>query len=71
MVLSLHVKDDLECLDKQPCLLATMFSFTMVSELENESLQGAYLYCDLNDSKWIQSGKATAGGLISQHEQQI
>ena len=71
MVLSSHVKEDIDCLDRQSCLLGTIFQFKMVSELENNDLQGSYLYHDLNDSKWIRSGKATGRGLLSRHEQHM
>jgi hypothetical protein len=54
MVIFNHVKEDIESKSDKDCLLAKPNSFRLVTELLVED--GAYLYYDDNDCKWIRAG---------------
>ena len=69
MTLFDHVKKDLECMqDISSTLLGNLNQFVKVEEKESK-LQGAYLYYDSNDGKWIRSGKVTRRGFRVRHEE--
>ena len=57
MCLNGHVKSDLECL-RVATLLGSETNFCMAMNAKSTQ-QGAYLYYDRNDCKWIRSGKVT------------
>ena len=72
MVLMQHVKQDIKCLDENTTLLTTPQSFKWISNINQSIINniGAYLYFDINDHKWVRSGKSTgSGGFISRHKQ--
>ena len=52
------VKDSVEVLDENACLLKGNDKFILISE-DEANKHGAYLYFDNNDLKWIRSGKVT------------
>ena len=68
MVLFDHVKRDLSCLDESTTLLSTHGNYLMIANVES-NLQGAYLYYDMNDNKWIRSGKVTGRGFDVRHKE--
>ena len=57
MVLHGHVKDNIGVLSENGTLLKLLHNFVGINE-EDLKQQGAYLYYDTNDEKWIRSGKA-------------
>ena len=70
MILSKHIKRDIQCLEQQSTLLDTRLeNFELVGS--SNTLEGAYLYFDCNEGKWIRSGKCTAGGFTIQHRQHL
>ena len=73
MVILKQVKQDIQSLDKNATLLDTPSRFKWVRCNINSNVMnyvGAYLYFDVNDRKWVRSGKSTvAGGFISRHKQ--
>ena len=50
---------DFECFDGKTALLGAMFQVGMVCGVDNNSIQGAFLYFDTNCWRWIQSGNVT------------
>ena len=54
MVLFDHMKRDLSYLDEATTLLSTPRNYLLTANVESD-LQGAYLYYDLNDERWIRS----------------
>ena len=54
MVLFDHVKRDLSYLDEATKILSTPRNHLLTANVESD-LQGAYLYYDLNDERWIRS----------------
>ena len=56
MVIFDHVKRDLSCLDEVTTLLSTPRNYLLTVNVES-NLQDVYLYYDLNDEKWIRTGK--------------
>ena len=68
MVLFDHVKRDLSCLDESTTLLSVPHNYLMIANVES-NLQGAYLYYDMNDNKWIRSGKVTGRGFDVRHKE--
>ena len=54
MVFFDHVKRDVSCLDEATTLLSTPRNYLLTANVESD-LQGAYLYYDLNDERWIRS----------------
>ena len=42
-------------------------NFVIVGE-DEEGMQGAYLYYDTNDEKWIRSGKVTGSSFLDRHK---
>ena len=69
MVLSCHVKNDIECLDTTCTLLEVWSKFVLIEEINDEIREDAYLYYDTNDSKWIRSGKVTGRPFIDRHKE--
>ena len=67
MVLYDHVKEDIQCLDNTTTLLKSIQNFVIVGE-DEESMQGAYLYYDTNDEKWIRSRKVTGRSFLDRHK---
>ena len=77
MVILTQVKQNIQCLDENTTLLDTPSRFKWVGFNINSNVMsyiGTYLYFDVNDHKWVRSGKGTgAGGFLSilkQHEKQ-
>ena len=71
MTLFNHVKKDLECMqDISSTLLGGKNQFVKVEEKES-NLQGAYLYYDTNDGKWIRSGKVTRRSFGVRHAEHV
>ena len=65
MVVRRHVKDNLDCLTDQDCLLSPSHqNFTCARSPEAQSLEGAYLYMDRNFGRWVKSGKAVGQSFI-------
>ena len=57
---------DIQCLEQQSTLLYTQLEdFELVGS--NNTKEGAYLYFDSNEGKWIRSWKYTSRGFIIQH----
>ena len=70
MILFNHVKPDLECMrDTTSTLLAGPWSFVSAETDKEKKLQGAYLYFDINDEKWVRSGKVTRRGFEIRHSE--
>ena len=70
MILSKHIKRDIQCLEQQSTLLDTQLeNFELVGS--SNTKEGAYLYFDCNEGKWIRSGKCTAGGFAIRHRQHL
>ena len=68
MVLYDHVKEDIQCLDNTTLLLKSIQNFVIFGE-DEERMQGAYLYYDTNDEKWIRSGKVTGRSFLDRHKE--
>ena len=57
---------DIQCLEQQSTLLYTQLEdFELVGS--NNTKEGAYLYLDCNQCKWIHSTKCTVRGFTIQH----
>ena len=73
MVILKQVKQNIQCLDENTTLLDTQSRFKWVGCNINSNVMnciGAYLYFDVNDHKWVRSGKSTGtGGFLSRHKQ--
>ena len=72
MILMGHIKQDIECSDENTTLLETPNRFKWIGNINNNIINyiGSYLYFDINDNKWVRSGKSTGtGGFISRHKQ--
>jgi len=68
MIVALHVKEDISCLDESKCLLANPGNnrFLVCSNKELSHL-GCYLHYNQNGDIWIQSGSATDEGRVGKH----
>jgi hypothetical protein len=63
MIVTLHVKEDISCLDESKCLLANPGNNRFLVCLNKElSYLGCYLHYNQNKDIWIQSGSATGEG---------
>ena len=69
MVMLGHIKLDLECMRDITSTLLTNPDKYLPAEGYEKDLQGAYLYYDSNDSKWIRSGKVTRRGFAVRHSE--
>jgi hypothetical protein len=68
MKLNGHIKSDLECLGADARLLGSESNFCMATNDESTQ-QGACLYHDQNDGKWIKSGKVTNRSFAARHSE--
>jgi len=66
MQLNGHIKSDLECLEADSTLLGSENNFCLATNDESKQ-QGAYLYYDQNDRKWIRSGKVINRSFAIRH----
>ena len=73
MVVLKQVKQDIQCLDENEKLLVTPSHFKWKgSNFNNDMMNyiGTYLCFDINNHKWVRSGKSTGGsGVILRHKQ--
>ena len=60
------VKDDIITLDDNSTLLKSINNYILVGP-DEQNKHGAYLYYDMNDEKWIRSGKTTGKPFIARH----
>lgn len=68
MVLYDHVKEDIQCLDNTTTLLKSIKNFVIVGA-DEVRIQGAYLYYDTNDEKWIRWRKVTRRSFLDRHKE--
>jgi hypothetical protein len=68
MIVALHVKEDISCLDESKCLLANPGNnrFLVCSNKVLSHL-GCYLHYKQNEDIWIRSGSATGEGGFGKH----
>ena len=69
MILSNHIKDEIDCLDSNTTLLKRGEYFFITAENEEAKKQGVYLHYDTNDGKWIRSGKVTGRGFDARNKE--
>ena len=63
-----YVKLDLSCLDEAITLLSLPCNYLIIANVES-ILQGFYLYYDIDDNKWITSGKVIGRGFDVRHKE--
>jgi hypothetical protein len=68
MVLYGHMEEDLKCLDLSETLLGPPGNFLLPVDEDGEQ-EGAYLYFDTNNSRWIRSGKVTGRSFMTRHKE--
>lgn len=70
MVLVDHVKSDLSCLDETQCLLTHNQNRLLLCQSFND-YEGAYLYWDTNNGRFIRSGKVCGRGFHARHSEHL
>ena len=72
MILSNHLKMDIDCLCDTDCLLATHAStFVPCQDVTSVNRQGAYLYFNTNKGFIVRSGKVVRRGFMKRHEEHL
>ena len=72
MILSNHLKMDIDCLCDTDCLLATHAStFIPCQDVTSVNRQGAYLYFNTNKGFIVRSGKVVRRGFMKRHEEHL
>ena len=70
MILSKHLKLDLQCLGESECLLSSNAN-QFIPCLAFPRREGAYLYFDINRGVFIRSGKVVRRGFKSRHDEHL